>query len=57
MIDGMVPNPLHMPKGCTFSDRCDKCMDICGQMMPALVADGNRSVRCFLYHNEVEVSE
>lgn len=57
MIDGMVPNPLHMPKGCTFSDRCDKCMDICRQMMPALVTDGNRSVRCFLYHNEVEVSE
>lgn len=54
MIDGMVPNPLNMPKGCAFSDRCDKCMDICREKMPALVTDGGRSVRCFLYHEEVE---
>ena len=54
MIDGMVPNPLNMPKGCAFSDRCDKCMDICREKMPALVNEGGRSVRCFLYHDEVE---
>ena len=54
MIDGMVPNPLNMPKGCAFSDRCDKCMDICREKKPALVNEGGRSVRCFLYHDEVE---
>ena len=54
MIDGMVPNPLNMPKGCAFSDRCNACMDICREKMPALVSDGSRSVRCFLYHDEVE---
>lgn len=54
MIKGMVPNPLNMPKGCAFSDRCDKCMDICRQKMPALVTEDGRAVRCFLYHNEAE---
>lgn len=54
MIEGMVPNPLNMPKGCAFSDRCDKCMDICRQKMPALVTEDGRAVRCFLYHNEAE---
>lgn len=57
MIDGMVPNPLNMPKGCTFSDRCDKCMDKCKTQMPALVRDGERAVRCFLYHDEAEVQQ
>lgn len=57
MIDGMVPNPLNMPKGCTFSDRCDKCMDKCKTQMPALVRDGERAVRCFLYHDETEVQQ
>jgi peptide/nickel transport system ATP-binding protein len=49
MISGMVPNPLDMPKGCAFSDRCDKCMDRCRREMPSLVKQGNSQVRCFLY--------
>ena len=34
MIKGMVPNPLEMPPGCHFSDRCDSCMDICRTKVP-----------------------
>lgn len=49
MIPGMVPNPLDMPKGCPFSDRCYKCMDKCKQEMPPLVEVNGRQVRCFLY--------
>lgn len=51
MIKGMVPNPLHMPKGCPFSDRCDRCMDICSQKKPELRPVGDHLVRCFLYEN------
>ena len=40
VIKGMVPNPLHMPKGCAFSDRCDRCMDKCKEHMPALTEKG-----------------
>jgi peptide/nickel transport system ATP-binding protein len=51
-IRGQVPNPLHMPPGCPFSDRCDQCMDVCRERRPELKdAPGHpgRSVRCFLY--------
>ncbi len=54
MIPGMVPNPVHMPKGCAFSERCDKCMDKCREHMPALVNMDGAKVRCFLYSDEVE---
>lgn len=56
MIKGMVPNPMHMPKGCSFSDRCDRCMDICRNHMPALTEKGGFKVRCFLYSDEVEAN-
>lgn len=51
MIRGMVPNPLEMPPGCHFSDRCDSCMDICRTKQPALVDLNGHKVRCFLYEN------
>ncbi len=51
MIKGMVPNPLEMPPGCHFSDRCDSCMDICRKQAPQLVDAGDHKVRCFLYES------
>ena len=49
-IQGNVPSPYTMPKGCSFSPRCDKCMDICKKEMPGMksVTD-NQAVRCWLY--------
>ncbi len=52
MIKGMVPNPLNMPAGCPFSDRCDSCMDRCRKEMPQLVEKDGHKVRCFLYEDE-----
>jgi peptide/nickel transport system ATP-binding protein len=57
MIRGMVPNPLRMPKGCAFSDRCDKCMDKCREHMPALTEKDGAQVRCFLYSDEMEEAD
>jgi oligopeptide/dipeptide ABC transporter ATP-binding protein len=54
MIKGMVPNPMNMPKGCAFSDRCDRCMEICREHMPALTEKEGAKVRCFLYSDKVE---
>ena len=51
MIKGMVPNPLEMPPGCHFSDRCDSCMDICRTKVPDLVDVDGHKVRCFLYED------
>lgn len=56
MIEGMVPNPLHMPTGCPFSDRCDRCMDICKREEPKLSLVGDHMVRCFLY-KDVEMEK
>lgn len=52
MIKGMVPNPLRMPPGCPFSDRCEKCMERCQKEMPELVNINGHEVRCFLYSEE-----
>ncbi len=54
MIKGMVPNPLDMPKGCPFSDRCEKCLDKCKENIPALKENDGTKVRCFLYSDEIE---
>ena len=51
MIKGLVPNPLEMPPGCHFSDRCDSCMDICRTKVPELVDVDGHKVRCFLYES------
>lgn len=51
MIKGMVPNPLEMPPGCHFSDRCDSCMNICRTKVPELVDVDGHKVRCFLYES------
>ena len=49
-IRGIVPDLSRLPKGCVFSTRCEKCMDICRQKRPGLrtLASG-RQVRCWLY--------
>lgn len=55
MIKGIVPDPIHLPKGCSFADRCDKCMDKCREHMPKLTeTEDGRKVRCFLVSDEVE---
>lgn len=54
IIKGMVPNPLRMPKGCPFSDRCDRSFDKCKEHVPALTEVEGTKVRCFLYSDETE---
>lgn len=49
VIDGVVPNPLHLPTGCRFSPRCPYAFAKCREGQPDLeqVAPG-RYVACFL---------
>lgn len=54
MIKGMVPNPMHMPSGCAFRDRCDKCMPICSIKEPEMIVEGAHKVRCHLYSKQQE---
>lgn len=57
-IRGMVPNLLHLPKGCRFCTRCEKAFSRCFQEEPELKkVGGNHFVRCFLYEKEDQGDE
>ena len=49
-IPGYAPHPSQYPKGCRFSNRCSRAMDICSNELPELIEieDGHK-VRCWLY--------
>ncbi|MFS0824165.1 ABC transporter ATP-binding protein [Bacillus sp. 1P02SD] len=52
-IEGNVPSPENMPKGCRFAPRCSKAFDRCFAEAPQLKQMGKeRAVRCFLYEDE-----
>ena len=53
-IPGVVPNLLHLPEGCSFSLRCDRCAAACEKEPPELVeiAPGH-AVRCLLADKEI----
>ena len=36
-IPGMVANPEHLPSGCAFHTRCDRCMEVCKSEVPQMV--------------------
>src|SRR5439155_8471920 len=46
VIDGMVPNLLHLPNGCSFAPRCYKKTDECTQTAIDLLPNGPIEVRC-----------
>lgn len=53
-IPGMVPDPLHFPPGCRFSNRCEFKENRCEIEMPDLVqVEPGHMVRCF-YYKKVE---
>lgn len=37
ILEGDVPSPMSIPKGCRFHTRCAKCVDICIEKEPQLV--------------------
>ncbi len=55
-IEGVVPDPYEIPRGCAFSDRCPSFMPgRCDQAIPDLVArEQGHLVRCFLYSEAEE---
>jgi len=49
-IPGQVPNLIGLPEKCHFSDRCDKCSDICKIGHPKLVeVEKNHKVACTMF--------
>ena len=53
-IDGLMPDPTDLPKGCCFSPRCPRCTERCLNEEPAVVTCGSHSIKCHLFEKEVE---
>jgi peptide/nickel transport system ATP-binding protein len=47
-IPGNVPDPLRIPRGCRFSDRCPKRFDKCVEEPPLFAVSGAHLSRCWL---------
>jgi peptide/nickel transport system ATP-binding protein len=49
-IEGTVPDPSEMPKGCRFNPRCTAAEEKCHQQLPSLIeVKKGRFVRCWKY--------
>jgi len=56
-IPGMVPDPLHFPAGCRFSNRCEFGEEKCSvEMSPLVEIEPGHMVRCF-FHQKVEEAQ
>ena len=51
-IDGLMPDPADLPKGCKFNPRCPHCTDICRSCEPALVEKDGHAIRCHMINKE-----
>jgi len=49
-IEGEIPSPVNLPKGCFFHERCPYVKSVCKTVMPEEVDFGNgHFTRCYLY--------
>ncbi|MBA2334239.1 MAG: ABC transporter ATP-binding protein, partial [Blastocatellia bacterium] len=56
-IEGVVPSPTDLPKGCHFAPRCEYRMEICTRgEIPLFELENDVKVRCVLY-NEAQKFE
>lgn len=57
-IPGQVPNPVGIKDSCYFSDRCDRCEDICKDRVPILKKISERhKVSCWIFDENVTKEE
>jgi oligopeptide transport system ATP-binding protein len=48
LLEGDVPSPIHLPKGCRFHTRCPEVKPECSMDEPQTKQIGNRQAACFL---------
>jgi len=57
-IDGMMPDPTQLPKGCKFYDRCQYAVPECQESVPAMITiAGTHQVRCIRYTDFYKIPE
>lgn len=45
-INGLMPDPTDLPKGCKFSPRCPDCTEICTERAPETACAGTHCIAC-----------
>lgn len=45
-IAGLMPDPVSLPIGCSFAERCPYACDVCREKKPEYYQEGNHLVRC-----------
>lgn len=49
-LEGLMPDPMHLPEGCPFHPRCRHCMEKCKTQVPQnLEVTPGHLVKCHLY--------
>jgi len=48
-INGLMPDPTVKIRGCKFSARCLKCMDVCKNEQPGENMNGTHMLKCHLF--------
>ncbi|MHC1762291.1 MAG: ABC transporter ATP-binding protein [Negativicutes bacterium] len=56
-IEGTVPTPARMPKGCRFCARCTQAMPVCADHPPPVYRLGGQQVQCWKYEGQAEGRE
>jgi peptide/nickel transport system ATP-binding protein len=58
-IRGSIPDPINLPTGCRFKDRCPEREAICDHIDPPLLSirDDERRVACHAYYEDEDVTE
>ncbi len=57
-IEGLMPDPANLPKGCKFNPRCKYACPECSQHVPAFTeAEPGHFVRCLIYQDMLKVKE
>ncbi|MCD8223777.1 MAG: ABC transporter ATP-binding protein [Clostridiales bacterium] len=52
-IDGLMPDPAQLPKGCRFAERCRYCRDVCREKEPGThIFDDGHMIKCFLFERK-----
>ena len=51
-IPGLMPDPTNLPKGCSFSPRCPRKIDICDDVHPDVYRNGTHLISCHLLREE-----
>lgn len=56
-IEGVVPDLMHMPKGCRFNNRCPFAIDKCVENPPLFEVEPGHTSRCWRYKDVNQLSK